>query len=70
MTGLLRQNPTITAVLCYNNVVATGAVVPVCYGLEDRAGRWRRERYFEQRWRWRRCRRAPEATSATCPSHG
>ncbi len=48
MTGLLRQNPTITAVLCYNNVVATGA----WFGLL-RAGRQSGEdgveSYFEQR---------------------
>lgn len=48
MAGLLRQNPTITAVLCYNNVVATGA----WFGLL-RAGRQSGEdgveSYFEQR---------------------
>lgn len=48
MTGLLRQNPTINAVLCYNNVVATGA----WFGLL-RAGRQSGEdgveSYFEQR---------------------
>ncbi|MDP1368957.1 Mal regulon transcriptional regulator MalI, partial [Klebsiella pneumoniae] len=48
MTGLLRQNPTITAVLCYNNVVDTGA----WYGLL-RSGRQsaeeRDESNFEQR---------------------
>jgi LacI family transcriptional regulator of maltose regulon len=48
MAALLRQNPTITAVLCYNNVVATGA----WFGLM-RAGRQSGEdgvdSYFEQR---------------------
>ena len=48
MASLLRQNPTITAVLCYNNVIATGA----WFGLM-RAGRQSGEdsveSYFEQR---------------------
>ena len=48
MTALLGQNPTITAVVCYNNVVATGA----WFGLL-RAGRQSGEdgvdSYFEQR---------------------
>jgi hypothetical protein len=59
MAALLRQNPTITAVLCYNNVVATGA----WFGLM-RAGRQSGEdgveSYLNSGWRWRRlptCRR-------------
>ncbi|CAM3527280.1 Maltose regulon regulatory protein MalI [Klebsiella spallanzanii] len=48
MTALLRQNPTISAVLCYNSVIATGA----WFGLM-RAGRQSGEdgveSYFEQR---------------------
>ncbi|STU84345.1 maltose regulon regulatory protein MalI [Klebsiella pneumoniae] len=66
---LLRQNPTITAVLCYNNVVATGA----WFGLL-RAGRQSGEdgveSYFEQRVAlaaFATCRRPP---STTCLSPG
>ena len=48
MIALLRQNPTISAVLCYNSVIATGA----WFGLL-RAGRQSGEgsveSYFEQR---------------------
>lgn len=48
MAALLRQNPTISAVLCYNSVIATGA----WFGLM-RAGRQSGEAgvesYFEQR---------------------
>lgn len=48
MTALLRKNPTISAVLCYNSVIATGA----WFGLM-RAGRQSGEdgveSYFEQR---------------------
>jgi DNA-binding LacI/PurR family transcriptional regulator len=41
MTALLGQNPTITAVVCYNNVVATGA----WFGPADRiSARWRNSR--------------------------
>lgn len=69
MTGLLRQNPTITAVLCYNNVVATGA----WFGLL-RAGRQSGEdgveSYFEQRVALAAFADVPEAALDDCPSHG
>ncbi len=49
MTGLLRQNPTITAVLCYNNVVATGAWFRSVTGWKTERGEDGVESYFEQR---------------------
>nr|VXZ85177.1 DNA-binding transcriptional repressor MalI [Klebsiella pneumoniae] len=67
MTGLLRQNPTITAVLCYNNVVATGA----WFGLL-RAGRQSGEdgveSYFEQRVALAAFADVPEAALDDLPS--
>ncbi|GHK51971.1 hypothetical protein KPZU09_17070 [Klebsiella pneumoniae] len=64
MTGLLRQNPTITAVLCYNNVVATGA----WFGLlraGRQSGKMALRATLSSGWRWRRlptCRRPPSTT--------
>jgi LacI family transcriptional regulator of maltose regulon len=47
MAALLRQ-PTITAVLCYNNVIATGAWFGRC-APGGRAAKISVESYFEQR---------------------
>jgi LacI family transcriptional regulator of maltose regulon len=53
MAALLRQNPTITAVLCYNNVIATGA----WFGLMRAGGRAVKlasKAILNSGWRWRR----------------
>ncbi len=71
MTGLLRQNPTITAVLCYNNVVATGA----WFGLlraGRQSGKMALRATLSSGWRWRRlptCRRPPSTTCLSLGDH-